>query len=67
MGDLLREEADDAQDKVILNKIKRLAVSHLPEGWDNWKVHVLSAKDILGEDLDSQILNKPDLLYQLLD
>nr|CAI5842753.1 unnamed protein product [Callosobruchus analis] len=58
LGDLVLLECDDQDDNAILQRIKRLAVAHLPEGWRSWKVFGLSRKDILGADLDPQILSK---------
>nr|CAI5846319.1 unnamed protein product [Callosobruchus analis] len=45
LGDLVLLECDDQDDNAILQRIKRLAVAHLPEGWKSWKVFGLSRKD----------------------
>nr|CAH7764026.1 unnamed protein product [Callosobruchus chinensis] len=58
LGSLLEQEGDDIHDNIIFSRIKELAASNLPESWLNWKVHVLTRKDILGTQADPQILNK---------
>ncbi|VEN47285.1 unnamed protein product, partial [Callosobruchus maculatus] len=58
LGDLALLECEDQDDNAILQRIKNLAVAHLPEGWRSWKVFGLSRKDILGAGLDPQILSK---------
>ncbi|VEN37628.1 unnamed protein product [Callosobruchus maculatus] len=58
LGDLALLECEDQDDNAILQRIKRLAVAHLPEGWRSWMVFGLSRKDILGAELDPQILSK---------
>lgn len=55
---LLEWVAEDDKDDAILARIKNLAKTHLPQGWLEWKVVVISKEDILGTDLDPQVLNK---------
>nr|CAH7718718.1 unnamed protein product [Callosobruchus chinensis] len=58
LGDLALLDCADEDDNAVLHRIKRLATAHLPEVWRNWKVFPLSRKDILGAELDPQILSK---------
>lgn len=50
--------ASDPDDDIILERIKKVAVAHLPDGWKDWKVSRLGIADLLGPELDPQILNK---------
>ncbi|XP_063371145.1 uncharacterized protein LOC134659432 [Cydia amplana] len=58
LGALLDWEADDPGDNVVLGRLTRLIAAHLPDGWQEWKVHTYSKEDLLGSELDPQILNK---------
>lgn len=58
LGDLWSLECEDRDDNDILSQIKALAENCLPEGWREWKAHVLSRKDLLGAELDSHALSK---------
>ncbi|XP_050302618.1 uncharacterized protein LOC126740581 [Anthonomus grandis grandis] len=55
---LMDRKADSPADDTILSRIKRLVTTHLPTSCLNWRVHVLSKEEILGEEPDPQILNK---------
>lgn len=55
---LLEWETECAKDREILERIKKLAAIYLPDGWRQWKVVPLTKEELLGEDLDPQILNK---------
>ncbi|KAI8440696.1 hypothetical protein MSG28_009047, partial [Choristoneura fumiferana] len=58
LGSLLGWEADDPGDNVILSRLTRLISAHLPDGWQEWRVHTYSKEDLLGNELDPQVLNK---------
>ncbi|XP_060801333.1 uncharacterized protein LOC132901969 [Amyelois transitella] len=55
---LLTWEADDPDDNVILHRIIRLVKNQLPSGWLEWKIRILTKEDLLGGELDPQVLNK---------
>lgn len=55
---LLSWEADDPEDNIILKRIIKLISGHLPMDWKGWKIRILSKEDLLGSELDPQILNK---------
>lgn len=58
LGALLDWEADDPGDNAILSRLLQLVSTHLPEGWKNWKIHRLTREELLGNEMDPQILNK---------
>lgn len=51
-------EPDSAKDREILERIKKLAATYLPDGWQQWKMIPHTKEELLGNDLDPQILNK---------
>lgn len=58
MKDLLSQETDQGEDNQILSIIKRLANSHLPEGWHKCRIVATTKNDILGGDSGPLILDK---------
>lgn len=55
---LIEREADDPDDSLILERIKKLASTYLPDGWLQWKVIPHTREDLLGSHLDPLVLNK---------
>lgn len=58
LDSLLEWEAENTEDNTILQRLKTLALAHLPDGWRDWKVHTFTKDELLGAELDPQILNK---------
>ncbi|CAH1107670.1 unnamed protein product [Psylliodes chrysocephalus] len=57
MADLATLDADNESDIQILDKINKLAYIYLPDGWLDWKVTELFTEDLLGDEMDAQLLN----------
>ncbi|CAH0551341.1 unnamed protein product [Brassicogethes aeneus] len=55
---LVEVPANNASDDAILERVKKQAINHLPEGWKEWNVAMLKKEDILGSPADPQILNR---------
>ncbi|XP_049697627.2 uncharacterized protein LOC126054835 [Helicoverpa armigera] len=58
LEDLLEWETDDPDDNLILERIKKLASTYLPDGWRQWKIIPHTKEDLLGSHLDPLVLNK---------
>ncbi|KAI8428780.1 hypothetical protein MSG28_007454 [Choristoneura fumiferana] len=67
LGSLLGWEADDPGDNVILSRLTRLISAHLPDGWQEWRVHTYSKEDLLGNELDSSTRAYRDIKLKLLE
>ncbi|CAH2009595.1 unnamed protein product [Acanthoscelides obtectus] len=53
-----KQQAESTSDNIILDRIKSLAVKHLPAGWKEWRIVATTKVDVLEEPIDRQILNK---------
>lgn len=55
---LLSWEAKEPGDNIVLHRVIKLISAHLPCGWKDWNVRIVSKEDLLGAEMDSQVLNK---------
>nr|CAI5830202.1 unnamed protein product [Callosobruchus analis] len=58
LSELFGRPTDSSKDNMILERLKALAVQHLPQGWKEWTLAATDRDDVLEDPIDSQILNK---------
>lgn len=58
LEELIGLQAETPEEEQILQRLKTLAAAHLPEGWKKWSAVQFSREELLGSELDPQILNK---------
>nr|CAI5840007.1 unnamed protein product [Callosobruchus analis] len=58
LSELFDRSADSSKDNMILERLKALAVQHLPPGWKEWTLAATNSDDVLEDPIDSHILNK---------
>ncbi|CAH0718930.1 unnamed protein product, partial [Brenthis ino] len=51
-------EADDPGDNAILKRVILVIKNHLPTGWRDWKIRIFGRDELIGTEVDPQILNK---------